>query len=262
MSAKVKPFNMSLAVATLLIVCSGLQAASVKLSFEERDRFEGLKGARAGPQVLEIWVDGKKVYGKDIVTTGPLWHEVVSFDVADPERMRLAFRLAYRGPSAADPQIEIGNVRVAAADGGAMALEGKWTAARSDQFFLLQRWRFSPLPSFRDGFSLRRVAGERARKGDYAEWRFEGRLIPVANLQFRRLFEYPGCYRELGFYNDWQRVEIRPDKPEPGDRVRITATVYNAGALAVEGARVQLFVDGKLVCEGNLSATLVPKHPK
>ena len=61
------------------------------------------------------------------------------------------------------------------------------------------------------------------------------------------MFEYAGCYEKLIFYDDWQKVSFSPGRPKAGEPVAITAKVRNAGALDVKGAKVRLFVDGKLV---------------
>ena len=223
------------------------RAADYVLSFEQRDRFEGL--ARSSPgrkfDILEVWADDQKVHEIDLFHTGPLWHERVRFAATDPNNLRLAFRLTHCG--SADPQVEIGNVRVRDARGAEVALVGRWAPRRTSPSFLLHRWSFRPLPAYRDGFTLRHAYGTPVKRGDYAEWRFEGKLAPVANLQLRRLFEYPGCYARLNFYDDWKRLSFHPRHHQPGEKVTITAAVFNSGSLAVQGAGVALLVDGRLL---------------
>lgn len=221
------------------------EAVEYTLSFEERDRYE--ERLSPGHWRLQVWVDAKQVHEIDIAATGPLWNERVTFEVADPQRVRLAFRLACQGRASDDPEVEIGNVRVKDARGGDVNLVGDWAPVRTDPWFLLKRWPQSPLPAFRDGFSLRRAQGMSTGAGSaHAEWRFEGRLAPIANLQIRRLFEYAGCYQELGFYDDWKNVNFTPPRPAPAERTAITARIRNAGSLDVRGATLHLFIDGVL----------------
>jgi hypothetical protein len=190
------------AVAILGLWTNCVGAADYTLSFAERDRFEGLAEKYphgGGNEMLQVWVNEKKVYERDIFLTGPLWHEGVRFTVDAPRRVRIGFRLELKDE--ADPEIEIGNIRVEDARGSETALVGKWTPVRTDPAFLLHSWSFEPLPAFRNGFTLRRAYGMPLKDpGTYAEWRFEGRLEPIVNLQVRRLFEYVGCYDELSFY--------------------------------------------------------------
>jgi len=239
-------YSLATAITILLGCGNSLGAADFTLSFEERGRYESVKAP--GNWLLQVWVEGRKVHEIDLVGNGPQWNEQVAFTVNDPGRMRLAFRLASKRPAADDPEIEIGNVRVKDARGGEVAMEGKWVPFRTDSSFLLHSWSYDPLPAFRNGFGLRHVYGIRSLdEKQYGEWRFEGRLASIANLQIRRLFEYAGCYEKLNFYDDWQKVSFTPGRPKAGDQVSITAKVRNAGSLDVQGAKVSLFVDGKLV---------------
>jgi len=235
-------------MAAVLILGCGVNAARATeytLSFEERDRYESRKAP--GNWLLQVWVDATKAHEIDVSATGPLWNERIVIDVLDPRKVRLSFRLTCTTPAVDDPEVEIGNIRVKDARGGELALIGQWTPVRTDPWFLLQRWSYEPFPAFRDGLSLRRAYGIRTGAGSpHGEWRFEGRITPVANLQIRRLFEYAGCYQELGFYDDWKNVSFTPRHPAPGERTTITARVRNTGALDVHGARVHLLVDGQL----------------
>jgi len=222
----------------LLMLTPSLQAKEYVLSFEERNRYEGLVKRYPrlkGAYFLHVLVDGKEVYRIDL-SSGPFWNVQVKFSVENPENVTISFRLPKK---AGDPILEIGNIRVRELNGGEVALKGKWVGKDVKPWF----WDFAPLPAFRNGFALRPAYGAK----DFCEWSFRGKLQPIANLQIRRLFEYAGCYQELGFYDDWKKISFKPRNPQPGDRVTITVRVRNAGALDAKRVKVQLKVDGKVI---------------
>ena len=183
-------YTLPTAIAILLGCGNVLAAADYTLSFEERGRYDSVKAT--GNWLLQVWVDDKKVHEIDLSGSGPRWNEQAAFTVNDSGRVRLAFRVTSKKPAADDPEVEIGNVRVKDARGGEVALEGKWIPVRTDSTFLLHSWLFDPLPAFRNGFGLRHVYGIKSSdEKQYGEWRFEGRLVPAANLQIRACSSMP-----------------------------------------------------------------------